>query len=68
MTDQPTGLTSDLPAGGPGHAHAEIDPAVVEMVTAIRDRFGLRGLRDAEAMIDREIRTAEAALQELRPD
>ena len=43
----------------------EIDPRVVELVVAIRDRFGLRGLRGARAMIDQEIALAEEALAEL---
>ena len=40
----------------------EIDPRVAELVVAIRDRFGLRGLRGARAMIDQEIAVAERAL------
>jgi hypothetical protein len=43
----------------------EIDPRVVELVAAIRDRFGLRGLRGARVMIDKEIALAEEALAEL---
>jgi len=43
----------------------EIDPLVAELVVAIRDRFGLRGLRGARAMIDQEIAVAERALAEL---
>ena len=43
----------------------EIDPRVAELVVAIRDRFGLRGLRGARVMIDKEIAVAEAALAEL---
>jgi hypothetical protein len=46
----------------------EVDPAVSELVMAIRDRFGLRGLRGAEAMIKVEISLAEQALQELTAD
>lgn len=46
----------------------EVDPAVAELVMAIRDRFGLRGLRGAEAMIKVEISLAEQALQELTAD
>ncbi|HET9945473.1 MAG TPA: hypothetical protein VFR56_07450 [Actinomycetes bacterium] len=50
-----------------GHPH-EIDPLVVELVAAIRDRFGLRGLRDARGMIDEEIVLAEEALAALEPE
>ena len=52
---------TDAAAGTPD----EIDPRVAELVVAIRDRFGLRGLRGARAMIDQEIAVAEAALAEL---
>lgn len=48
----------------PQHAH-EPDPAVVEAVEHIRDRFGVTGLRDVLALAERELRTAEAALAEL---
>jgi hypothetical protein len=43
----------------------EIDPRVAELVVAIRDRFGLRGLRGARWMIEQEIALAEEALAEL---
>jgi hypothetical protein len=43
----------------------EIDPGVVEHVIAIRDRFGVRGLRDADALIREEIKLAENALRAL---
>ena len=46
----------------------EIDPSVVEHVIAIRDRFGVRGLRDADALIRKEIKLAEQALQGLPSD
>jgi hypothetical protein len=46
----------------------DIDPGVVEHVVAIRDRFGVRGLRDAEALIREEIVLAEKALQDLPSD
>jgi hypothetical protein len=46
----------------------DIDPTVVELVVAIRDRFGLRGLRGAEAMIKDEIALAEKALAQLTVD
>ena len=54
MTDRST-------AGAPD----EVDPRVAELVVAIRDRFGLRGLRGARWMIDQEIALAEEALAEL---
>ena len=50
-----------------GHPH-EVDPLVAELVEAIRDRFGLRGLRDARGLIDQEIVLAEEALAELAPE
>lgn len=43
----------------------EVDPRVAELVVAIRDRFGLRGLRGAQWMIEQEIRLAEEAIAEL---
>lgn len=46
----------------------EIDPGVVEHVVAIRDRFGVRGLRDAAALILDEIKLAEQALRGLAAD
>ena len=46
----------------------EIDPGVVEHVVAIRDRFGVRGLRDADTLIREEIKLAERALQDLPSD
>jgi hypothetical protein len=46
----------------------EIDPGVVEHVVAIRDRFGVRGLRAAAAMIMEEIKVAEKALRALQSD
>jgi hypothetical protein len=33
----------------------EVDPAIGEHVAAIRDRFGLDGLRQAEQLIETEI-------------
>ncbi|MGZ4461162.1 MAG: hypothetical protein ACXVYY_20155 [Oryzihumus sp.] len=44
----------------------DIDPAVAELVVAIRDRFGLRGLRSAAWMIRNEITLAEESLRALR--
>jgi hypothetical protein len=46
----------------------EIDPGVVEHVVAIRDRFGVRGLRAAYALIVEEIKLAEQALRGLSSD
>lgn len=46
----------------------EIDPGVVEHVIAIRDRFGVRGLRHADALIREEITLAERALRGLAAD
>ena len=46
----------------------DIDPGVVEHVIAIRDRFGIRGLRDADAMIREEIKLAELAMKGLPVD
>ncbi len=46
----------------------EVDPRVAELVMAIRDRFGLRGLRGAAWMIQQEIAIAEQALEELPTD
>ena len=45
----------------------DVDPRVAELVIAIRDRFGLRGLRGARWLIDQEIRLAEDALAALEP-
>jgi hypothetical protein len=52
----------------PGENQHEVDPLVAELVTAIRDRFGLHGLRDARRMIDQEIVLAEEAMAELDPE
>lgn len=51
MTDSSTDGTPD-----------EVDARVAELVVAIRDRFGLRGLRGAHWMIEQEIALAEEAL------
>ena len=53
-----------LPDGAP----EDVDPHVAELVIAIRDRFGVRGLRGARWMIDQEIRLAEDALADLDGD
>jgi hypothetical protein len=34
---------------------ADVDPFIAEHVVAIRDRFGIDGLRDAARLIDSEI-------------
>lgn len=49
-------------------AREEIDPAVAELVVTIRDRFGLRGMRDAQAMLAQEVQLAEQALAALGED
>jgi hypothetical protein len=46
----------------------DVDPRVAELVVAIRDRFGLRGLRGARWMIEHEIALAESALADLPAD
>jgi hypothetical protein len=46
----------------------EVDPRVAELVVAIRDRFGLRGMRGARWMLDQEIALAEAAMADLPAD
>ncbi|MGZ4593480.1 MAG: hypothetical protein ACXV4A_11510 [Actinomycetes bacterium] len=46
----------------------DVDPRVAELVVAIRDRFGLRGLRGAEWMITKEIALAEEAMAQLTAD
>lgn len=43
----------------------DVDPRVAELVVAIRDRFGLRGMRGARWMLDQEIALAEEAIAEL---
>lgn len=45
----------------------DVDPTVAEFVVAIRDRFGLRGLRGARWMIEKEIALAEDAISDLAP-
>lgn len=45
----------------------DVDPRVAELVVAIRDRFGLRGLRGARWMIEKEIALAEEAISDLAP-
>jgi hypothetical protein len=43
-------------------APEDVDPRVAELVVAIRDRFGLRGMRGARWLLDQEIALAEEAL------
>lgn len=43
----------------------EIDPGIIEHVAAIRDRFGLEGLREAEELIAAEIAMTADSYQEL---
>ena len=45
-----------------------VDPLVAELVMAIRDRFGVHGLRGAHRMIEAEIEIAEKALEGLPTD
>ena len=62
MADSTTG-------GGTGtEMPDEVDPKVAELVVTIRDRFGLRGLRGARWMIDKEIALAEEAMADLSTD
>jgi hypothetical protein len=44
---------------------SEVDPAIAEHVTAIRNRFGVDGLREAQRMIGVEIAIFEDSYQEL---
>ena len=50
------------------HASEEVDPRVVELVIAIRDRFGLRGLRGAQRLIAEQVAVAERAVADLTID
>jgi hypothetical protein len=59
--DQSSQVPDEL--GGPNHE--EIDPVVAELVVAIRDRFGLRGMRDAQVMLADEVALAERAMEGL---
>ena len=43
----------------------DVDPALAEHVTAIRNRFGVDGLRQARALIDVEIAIFADAYAEL---
>lgn len=58
---------------GPAHpdpVHEEVeehvDPAVAESVHSVRDRFGVRGLRDLITLASYELDVAERAVAELR--
>ena len=65
--DDPMFSDGDTGTSDAGH-HDEVDPIVVDLVSTIRDRFGLRGLRSARALIDQEIVVAEEAMAELDPE
>ena len=43
----------------------DVDPALAEHVTAIRNRFGIDGLRQARQLIDVEIAIFDDAYHEL---
>lgn len=43
----------------------QVDPAVVEAVERVRDRFGAHGLRDMIDLGRRELEVAERAVAEL---
>ncbi|UER55221.1 hypothetical protein HJG43_12485 [Kineosporiaceae bacterium SCSIO 59966] len=53
-------------------AEEQADPAVVEAVIAVRDRFGVNGLRDMIRLAEAELATAQEAVRRLgeltRPD
>lgn len=58
---------------GPGHddpvheaVEEHVDPAVAESVHTVRDRFGVRGLRDLITLASYELDVAERAVLELR--
>lgn len=63
MTASEQAGQGEAPEGG-----EEVDPRVAELVMAIRDRFGLRGLRGARWLIAQEIVIAEEALTDLPSD
>ncbi len=44
---------------------ADVDPYVAERVIEIRNRFGIAGLRQAQRLIDVEIRIFEEAAAQL---
>ena len=45
-----------------------IDPAIVDAVQSVANRFGISGLEDLIAEAQRELREARAAYAELAPD
>jgi hypothetical protein len=45
-----------------------IDPAIVDAVQTVANRFGASGLEDLIAEAQRELGEARAALKELAPD
>lgn len=45
----------------------EVDPAIGEHVTAIRNRFGIDGLREAQRLIALEMAIFEDAYDDLPP-
>ncbi len=46
----------------------DADPDIAAHVVAIRDRFGVSGMRQAAMLIEAEIALAEEALRELAPE
>jgi hypothetical protein len=68
MAEDSGTAASDTPPGARPDMPDEVDPKVAELVMTIRDRFGLRGLRGARWMIDKEIALAEEAIADLSPD
>jgi hypothetical protein len=68
MAEDSGTAASDTPPGAGPDMPDEVDPKVAELVMTIRDRFGLRGLRGARWMIDKEIALAEEAIADLSPD
>jgi hypothetical protein len=53
-------MTEHEAAGSAAH----VDPEIVVLVESIRDRFGLKGLRQAAALIDEEIVRFEAEVRD----
>ncbi len=45
-----------------------IDPAIVDAVQSVANRFGISGLEDLIAEAQRELREAQAAYAELAPE
>lgn len=44
--------------------HHEVDPEIKAMVLAVRDRFGVNGLRQAARAVEEEIERYETQLRE----